>query len=208
VRNKRKTRMLTPLEVAAVVAATTDRWRPLFLTASLTGARISEILGLRWQDLDVDPESPVMTISFSSQLGRDGMVKALKTDNSLREIKLGPNLRKALLAQYMASADKSPKAFVFAHFSAAAPDYHNARRVLAKAIEDAGITYDKTTERVGFHGFRHGAVSALIYAGMDAGTIADFIGDRIEIVLSVYAHVWRSQSLHNPGETLESVIVL
>ncbi len=107
--NVRTIRMLTPQEVSAVVAATTERWKPVFLTAQLTGARISEILGLRWKDVDTDPESPVMEVSISTQLGRDGKPRPLKTKNSKRKVRVGPELRRILLAQFMASADKSPR---------------------------------------------------------------------------------------------------
>jgi len=98
------------------------------------------------------------------------------------------------------------KALVFSHFSSAAPDYHNARRALAKAIEDAGITYDKKTERVGFHGFRHGAVSALIRAGKDPVGVAAFVGDKVETILSTYAHLWKKDG-DNLGQDLESEVL-
>jgi integrase len=41
-------------EVKAIIGALHGRWRPLFLTAILTGLRASELRGLRWRDVDLD----------------------------------------------------------------------------------------------------------------------------------------------------------
>jgi integrase len=79
-------------------------------------------------------------------------------------------------------------------------------RALAKAIEDAGITYDKKVERVGFHGFRHGAVSALIRAGKDPVSVAAYVGDKVETILSTYAHLWKKDG-DNLGQDLEAEVL-
>ena len=178
-RNKRKVRLLTPEEIAKVTACTTKRWQPLFVAASLTGARISELLGLQWADVDFD----LGQISISKQLGRDGKLARCKTDRSVRKITMGAELRRMLLELKIASPDKSPRGFVFACGTGTAPTYYNARRALAKAIKKAGISYDEETERLSFHAFRHGAVSAMIRAGIDPVRIGGFVGDRVETIL-------------------------
>jgi integrase len=43
----------SPDEIRALLAAAGDRWRPLLLTAVFTGLRISELRGLRWDDVDL-----------------------------------------------------------------------------------------------------------------------------------------------------------
>jgi integrase len=43
----------SPGEIRALLAAAGDRWRPLLLTAVFTGLRISELRGLRWDDVDL-----------------------------------------------------------------------------------------------------------------------------------------------------------
>lgn len=45
----------TPMEVRAIITAleADTRWRPLLLTAILTGLRASELRGLRWSDIDL-----------------------------------------------------------------------------------------------------------------------------------------------------------
>jgi integrase len=43
----------SPDEIRALIACLNDRRRPLLLTAIFTGLRISELLGLRWADIDL-----------------------------------------------------------------------------------------------------------------------------------------------------------
>jgi integrase len=197
-RNKRRVKLLTPEELARVIKKTTARWRPLFIAASLTGARISELLGLTWADLDLEAG----TIKIELQLGRDGRRTRCKTTRSVRTLAMGAELRRNLLEHFMASRDKRPGAFVFACEGGAPPSYHNARKALAKAIDKAGITYDNERERLSFHAFRHAAVSAMIRAGIDPVRIAAFVGDRVETILSTYAHEWATLKDDNLGDVL------
>lgn len=39
-------------EINAILSTAEGRWRPLFVTAALTGTRASELRGLQWADLD------------------------------------------------------------------------------------------------------------------------------------------------------------
>jgi integrase len=41
-------------DVRAILAASTDPWHPLFLTAAFTGMRASELRGLIWKNVDLD----------------------------------------------------------------------------------------------------------------------------------------------------------
>jgi integrase len=49
-----ESRFLTREELRRLLAAIPDQWRPLFDLLALTGLRISEAIGLRWCDLDLD----------------------------------------------------------------------------------------------------------------------------------------------------------
>lgn len=49
----RERRIYTATELAQVLDASTEPWRTLFRLASLVGPRESELLGLRWEDLDL-----------------------------------------------------------------------------------------------------------------------------------------------------------
>jgi integrase len=47
----------TPDEIRKIVAEAKGRWRPLLLTAIFAGLRSSEIRGLRWADVDLNPKA-------------------------------------------------------------------------------------------------------------------------------------------------------
>jgi integrase len=142
----------------------------------------------------------------SAGAGRDGKLARTKTARSVRTIRMSDELRLMLRKAYMASEHKQPDAFVFSCESGTAPIYSNARKALAGAIKEAGIEYDKTSHRASFHGFRHGAVSALIRNGADPVRVARFVGDRVETVLSVYAGEWEGARDDNLGDVLSAAL--
>ena len=43
---------LKPEQLRQILDEVGEEYRPLFLTAMITGARLGEVRGLRWQDLD------------------------------------------------------------------------------------------------------------------------------------------------------------
>lgn len=195
-RNAKKVRMLTPEEIAKVQASATKRWKPLIMTLALTGMRVSEALGLVWADIDLK----VGTIRIEKQLGRDGTRVRCKTERSVRTLTMSAELKRTLREHQLASGRRN--GFLFASKGGAAPSYHNARRELTRALEKAGIAWDTETERVSYHALRHGAVSAMIRAGVDPVRIASFIGDRVETVLSVYSHEWEAGREGNVADVL------
>ena len=199
-RNKKKIRLLGPEEISSVITATTPRWRPLFTAAAHTGARISELLALQWQDIDWQEN----TVSISKQLGLDGKLARTKTERGVRTISLSGELRRVLREHWVAGGQL--QGFVFACESGRPPSYRNSHRALGKAIKDAEIEYDKETHRLSFHAFRHGAVSALIRSGTDPVRVARFVGDRVETVLSTYAQEWATASEENLGDVLGNAL--
>jgi integrase len=95
-----------------------------------------------------------------------------------------------MLEAKIAAEDKSASAFVFACEGGAPPGYRNAARALTKVVKAAKIEFDKETERVSFHVFRHAAVSALIRAAVDPVRVANFVGDKVQTILTTYAQEW------------------
>jgi integrase len=195
-RNQRQVRVLSPEEIGRVITGTTPRWRPLFIAAAHTGARISELLGLQWEDIDWDEN----TVSISKQLGRDGKLTRTKTERGVRQVGMSAELRRVLRELYVASGQR-PR-FVFACESGRAPSYRNARRALDGAITAAEIEWDDETHRLSFHCLRHGAVSALIRNGADPVRVARFVGDKVETLLSTYAQEWAAAQ----GDDLADVL--
>jgi integrase len=199
-RNQKRALLLGPDESHRVIGCATDRWKPLYVAAAHTGARISELLALQWSDIDWAQN----TISISKQLGRDGKLTRPKTERGVRVIGMSPELRRTLREHWVAQGQL--QGFIFACSSGAPPTYTNARRALGAAVKAAGIDFDTTTHRVGFHGFRHGAVSALIRNGADPVRVAMFIGDDVRTILSTYSHEWASTRGDDLGDLLGTAL--
>lgn len=87
------TKALTPEELAAVVDAVSQQdlyWRSLYLFIIVTGCRRGEVIGLRWEDLELDAYYPCVNVNHSVEYipGQPLLLVDTKTLNSKRKIYL------------------------------------------------------------------------------------------------------------------------
>ena len=78
------------------------------ILAAATGARRSELVALRWSDIDIGHAS--MTIRHGIVLGPDGLVEKGTKTHAVRNVSLDPTTLAALLA-HQARADELAQAF-------------------------------------------------------------------------------------------------
>ena len=114
-RNRSKARILEAEEVALLIEHAPEAYRSLIFTAAYTGMRQSELLGLRWGDVDFEAE----TIHVRHQLTRAtrkqaARVVALKTDAAERHVDIAPALARELAKHSLGSRHSKPEDFVFA----------------------------------------------------------------------------------------------
>jgi integrase len=133
---------MTRVELAAVLGALPDRWRLPFELLAHTGLRISELLGLDWQDLELGARPQ---IHVRRQCYRGKLKPHPKTDAGRRTIPLAPGMARTLWALRPASG-KGP---MFVSGTGTRLQDRNLRRVLDAAAETAGVPW------IGFHTFRH-----------------------------------------------------
>lgn len=130
-----------------------------------TGARYSEIMNLRWRDVDLER----------------GVARLEKTKN--RERRALPLAHEAL-QQVKALAEIStckPANFLFARADGKAP--MEIRKHWLNAVEDAGI------EDFRFHDLRHSAASYLAMNGATLAEIAEVLGHKTLQMVKRYAHL-------------------
>jgi integrase len=72
----------TLAELRQLIDGAPDKWRPLIATAIFTGMRISELLGLRWSDVDL--EAPVIRVR--QRADRRGKIGSPKSRAGSRDI--------------------------------------------------------------------------------------------------------------------------
>ena len=95
---KTERRMLTPEEAKRLLAVVDgDRLAALYRLALTLGMRQAEILGLRWQDVDLDA-GRLRVRQTLQRIGKEIVIKEPKTERSRRTLALSPSLVTALLA--------------------------------------------------------------------------------------------------------------
>ena len=129
-----KRRIYTREELEQTLAAASEPWRTLFAFAAVTGARLSECLGLVWADVELD-DVAAAAVSFEFQVDRQGRRQPLKTDESRRTIELPRQLAAMLVQHKLASLRSAPRDFVFASRSGRALAQRNVLRALRRAQE-------------------------------------------------------------------------
>jgi integrase len=184
----------TPAQLQTFLASVAeDRLAAIWRLAAVTGARRSELLGLRWADLDLGPE-PSARIERSRVLVEGRMVdQEPKTARSRRTVALDPETAEALRRYELACKAERLKAGpgVWPEHPQVVVDE------LGRGLRGDGITqrFERLARasglpRIGFHGLRHSVASSLLAAGMPVLEVSRRLGhSTATMTLDVYGHV-------------------
>lgn len=175
----------TQQETAAIIEATRgDRLEALYVLAFSTGARIGELFGLQWDDIDFARQT--ISIKRQAKDHRGQVVLQLpKTEAGIRTIAIAQQAVEALQRRKeraKAEGNRSPQVFC-SPMGMLMRRTTFARRVWKPLLEDLQIRHR------GFHHMRHTAVTNLLTAGVGPNVVAGVIGHRTpETVLRLYSH--------------------
>ena len=183
----------TPAELATLLDAAERRDPELatFLVLSAaTGARRSELVALRWSDLDL--RRSVVTIARGIVLGPDGIVEKDTKTHQARRITLDQTTSNALSAFRQAAGERSAffgvaldeTGFVFTSDLGCTPWFPDSVsrrfRRLARGVGLPGVR---------LHDLRHYVATRCLTAGIDVRTVAGRLGHRnAATTLNVYSH--------------------
>ena len=185
-------------ELAQTLAAAREPTRTLFALAAVTGARLSELLGLTWVDLDLS-DSDAAQVRIEGQVDRSGERRPLKTAESRRTIEIPTSLAAAVKRHQLARGVPPASAFVFATRSGRPFGQRNVLRALrdaqARAVDaDGHPTFPALVAALqagppiprdaapNFHGFRHSAASLALANGESAEEVAWQLGHKNSLV--------------------------
>jgi integrase len=192
----KRRRIFEGSELEQTITAAHEPWRTLFTLAALTGARVSELLALRWEDVRLDDLDDA-DIEFAWQVDRRGERQPTKTDGSARTVPVPRELAVRLATHRIASRFKQSHHYVFTTRTGGPIRQRNVGRALRIAQRDAidgegNPTFPVLHQRdergqslpvalgdlPSMHSFRHTVASRALLAGESVDEIAFLLGHR------------------------------
>lgn len=194
VKNERKEmRAWTPEEARRFLdAAKDERLYALYALALDTGARRGEILGLRWQDVDLDGG----LINIQHSLTQRRTLERPKTQRSIRTVDISARTVEALWAwrkrqlaeRILLGSEWTETGFVFTSQVGTAILPDNLDRNYQPIMRRAGVPV------IRFHDIRHTVATLLLAASENPRVVSERLGhSNVAFTLQTYAHVLPGQ---------------
>ena len=144
-----------------------------------TGLRRGELLGLKWEDIDLD----IGVIHVKRQVGRiEGVIKELplKTKNAYRNISIGADA----IAMLKEMKEKKVSEYVFPSPTGGPISPDSVMKMLRRVLKRAGLP------AIRFHDLRHTFATLALQNGVDIKTVSGMLGHfSAGFTLDTYAHV-------------------
>jgi len=128
----KRRRIFEGSELEQTIAAADEPYRALFTVAALTGARVSELLGLTWANVALSNLDDA-EIEFAWQVDRHGERVATKTDGSARTVPIPRALAVILARHKLVSRHVNDDHYVFSTCTGRPFGQQNIRRALRQA---------------------------------------------------------------------------
>ena len=191
---QKEAQTLTPEEVRTFLqAAKHARLEALYVLAVTCGCRQAELLGLRWEDLDL--ETGRLTVRRQIQRSRDGsgMITGPTKNKKSRTIRLGIFTVEALKAHRKRQAEEVASAkglwkdpdLVFSSTIGTPLDPSNVvDRSFKPLLRGAGLP------NIRFHDLRHACATLLLSEGVPVKVVQEVLGhSSVSVTMDVYSHV-------------------
>ena len=186
-------RPLTPDQVGVLFgAARGARLEALYVLAVTTGLRQGELLGLKWEDVDLD--NGTLRVRRALTTAKGGPVLAApKTKGSRRTVKLPPTASEALkghLGRQLEEIDAAgplwcENGLIFASEAGEPLDRRYVTTHLFKPLLERA-----SLPQVRFHDLRHTCATLLLSKNVNPKVVSEMLGHAsIAITLDTYSHV-------------------
>jgi integrase len=185
-------RPLTPDEAHTLLEASAeDRLHALYVTALATGLRQGELLGLRWEDVDLETRRLHVRHALARVQGKLVLLEP-KTERSRRTLVLPEiavtGLRAHRTRQRMerlvAGSRWQETGYVFTTTRGSPLDAATVTRAFQAALQRAGLPHCR------FHDMRHTAATFLLAQGFTLEDVKNLLGhSTITLTSNTYGHV-------------------
>ena len=179
--------------VRVVLQAAKDTpYYPCIFTAVYTGLRRSELLGLRWCDIDLDLATLSVVQTLHQLKNGTYVFGKPKTRGSRRMIALSPSLALLLrehkdkqeFARILLGKPLLPTDLVFSHPDGSPLRPNTVSRAFEKLARSLGF------EGIRFHDLRHAHATILLQQGVHPKIVSERLGhSSVAITLDIYSHV-------------------
>jgi integrase len=208
--------ILSPEQAFAVMLNLPEPERTLTLLAAGTGLRISECLGLQWQDV-----SFAEAVIYVRRTWTCGEVGLPKSKASKAPVPLHPSLADFMLRWHRQTPYAQPSDWVFPSFrlKGRQPRVANMlvedhlRLAAAKAgilsshQNDQGVLVEDDRRRFGFHNLRHSLASFLVRSKTDPKTVQALLRHSdVKTTLQLYAHSVSEDRMTAQGTMLQAIL--
>ena len=168
--------------------------RYIILTAIATGARIGEILALRWSDIDTEAQTILITRSYDYVHSE---FKKPKTKNSIRTIKITQKL-----IDLLKPLKANQQELIFARPNGELPTPTAVNKTLCYNMNKIGLK----KRDFHFHSLRHCHVAYLYSQGIDWYKISQRLGhSSVAFTMKVYSYLIREKGEEQDKKILSAL---
>lgn len=170
----RRERFLTPVEIRELVKACSDFLQPIVVIAITTGMRQSEILGLRWKDINFNTGF----IHLSDSKSGDG-----------RDIPMNKILTAILKNDSIISLRNNPNNYLFRDNNGRL--YHDVNGEFERVVKKLGFNNNvvEKKDKLVFHSLRHTFASYIASHGYSLLVLKKLLGHKTLRMVERYSHL-------------------
>jgi integrase len=194
----------TPQQAFGITLVLEEPVRTLTMLVAATGLRISEALGLQWQDVDWKNQKIHVQRRWI-----EGDLDEPKTRASKRPVPMHPLLAEFVLGWKRETEYGKPGDWVFPSRKMKGKQ-PRVGSMLSKSLRTpaiaAGVPLEKG-QRFGFHNLRHSLASFLVNLGTDVKTVQSLLRhSSSKTTLDIYTHALDDSKLDAQGEILAAML--
>ena len=185
-----------------------DRLHAFWVVLGTTGLRLGEILGLRWQDTDLDNGRFQITQTLRPEPGVGMVVAETKTPGSARQVWLADETtltvvqhrRRQLEERLEAGPEWQENGLVFCLPNGSPLSPYVVRAAWKKVVAKAGLPY------IRIHDLRHTAATLMLSDDIHPKIVQEMLGHTsIATTLDTYSHV--APSLHRQAAQMMGALL-
>lgn len=177
-------------------AARAERLYPLLYLVIALGLRRGEVLGLRWQDVDLEEQHLDVKVTLQRDPKAGFVLESPKTENSQRRLYfhqdvasvLNEHMKRQATERHIAAEAWQENGLVFTTAVGTPIDPDNLKRVVARVAKAADV------RRIRFHDLRHTYASLALLNRVDDKVLSERLGHSdVSFTRRTYQHTFEEQ---------------